>query len=140
MSLFTLILILAGCGLKADPFPSRIKPPAAIADLSAATSREGILLGWSLADPLEKIGAFQLLRSEAVRGSEACPECPQDYKRYKTIPAADAGLRREGERKFWHTDGDVHTGHFYSYRIVVCDRAGNCSAPSNAAGLIHTGW
>ena len=142
MGLFTLILISTGCGLKGDPVPSKIKLPAAIADLSAASSREGIFLRWSLTDPLEKIGTFQLLRSETVRGSEACPECPQDYRRFKTIPAADASLRREGERKFSYVDGDVRAGHFYSYRIVVCDRArywGYCSAASNAAGLIHTG-
>lgn len=139
MSLFTLIVLSAGCGLKGDPIPPRIKPPAAIADLSAATSREGVLLGWSLTDLPEKIGTFQLLRSETVRGIDACPECPQDYKQYKTIPAADPTLRRDGERKFSYTDRDVYAGHFYSYRIVVCERTGNCSAPSNAAGLIHTG-
>jgi hypothetical protein len=138
-SLFTLILISAGCGLKGDPIPPRIKPPAAIADLGAATSRGGVLLGWSLTDPLEKIGTFQLLRSETIRGNEACPECPQDYKRHKTIPVADPTLRRDGEKKFSYTDGDVDAGHFYLYRVVVCDRTGNCSAPSNAAGLIHTG-
>lgn len=139
MSLFTLIVISAGCGLKGDPIPPKIKPPAAITDLNATTSREGLSLRWSLADPPEKIATFQLLRTEAVRGIDACPECPQDYKQYKTIAAADKGLRRDGERKFSYTDADVHTGHFYSYRIVVCDRAGRCSAPSNAAGLIHTG-
>lgn len=139
MSLCTLILILTGCGLKGDPIPPRIKPPAAINDLSAATSRGGILLGWALTDPLEKIGVFQILRSETVRGTEACPECPQDYKRHKTIPVADPTLRRDGEKKFSYNDADVDAGHFYSYRIVVCDRTGICSAPSNAAGLIHTG-
>ena len=139
MSLFTLILISAGCGLKGDPVPSKIIPPAAIADLNAASSQEGVLLGWSLTDPLEKIGTFQLLRSETVRGSEACPECPQDYRRFKTIPVADTGLRRVGERKFSYTDGDVHAGHFYSYRMVVCDKKGHCGTGSNAAGVIHTG-
>jgi hypothetical protein len=138
MGLFTLPLICAGCGLKGDPIPPKIKLPAAIADLSVASSREGILLTWSL-DPLEKINTFQLLRSETVQGSEACPGCPQDYRRFRTIPAADAGLRREGERNFLYVDRDVSAGHFYSYRIVVCDRVGHCGAASNAAGLIHAG-
>jgi hypothetical protein len=138
MGLFTLPLICAGCGLKGDPIPPKIVLPAAIADLSVASSREGILLTWSFSDALEKIGAFQIFRSETVRGSEACPGCPQDYRRFRTIPA-DTSLQRERENKFSYVDWEVRAGHFYSYRIVVCNRAGHCGAGSNEAGLIHTG-
>lgn len=138
MGALTLALLFTGCGLKGDPVPSKTKLPAPIADLSAAASRAGVLLGWSVAEPFEKIGAFQLLRSETVRPEETCPECPQDYRRYKTLPAGDIGLRREGERRYSYVDADVHAGHFYSYRIVVCDRAGFCGTPSNASHVIHT--
>ena len=136
--LFTLLLICTGCGLKGDPIPPKIKLPAAIADLSVSSSREGVLLTWSL-DPLEKIGTFQLLRSDPVLGNEACPGCPQNYRPLRTIPVANTGLRSEGERKFSYVDWDVRAGYFYSYRIVVCDRTGRCGAASNEAGLIHTG-
>lgn len=136
---FTLMLVMTGCGLKSDPLPPKVIPPAAVTDLGAASSRAGVLLTWSIADPLDKIGAFQVLRSETVRGEDACPECPQDYRRYRTIPAKDPLLQREGERKLSYNDGDVDRGHFYSYRIVICDRLGICGAASNPAGLIHTG-
>lgn len=135
--LFALLLICAGCGLKGDPIPPKIKLPAAIADLSVSSSREGILLTWSL-DPLEKIGTFQLLRSDPVLGDEACPGCPQNHRPLRTIPVADTGLRSERERKFSYVDWDVRAGYFYSYRIVMCDRTGLCGAASNEAGLIHT--
>lgn len=100
MSLFTLILISVGCGLKGDPIPSRIKPPAAIADLSAASSREGVLLKWSLTDPLEKIGAFQLLRSgrfAEARRARSVRRTINDTRRYPPrMPAFDA----KGKGKF----------------------------------------
>ena len=138
IGLFALLLICTGCGLKTDPVPPMIKLPAAITDLTADSTREGILLAWSL-DPREKIGAFRLLRSEPVLGSVACPGCPQEYRPIRTIPVTDIGLRSEEGTKFYYVDWDVRAGYFYSYRVAVCDRSDRCGAVSNEAGLIHTG-
>lgn len=134
--LFALLLICAGCGLKSDPIPPTVKLPAAITDLSVESSREGILLAWSV-DPLDKIDTFRLFRSEPVRASEACPGCPQEYRPLRTIPLTDTGLRSEEGKKFYYVDWDVRTDYFYAYRIAICDRGGRCSAVSNEAGLIH---
>lgn len=136
--LFVLLLFFAGCGKKGDPIPPRIKLPATIADLSIVSAEEGILLTWSLPGPLQPIGSFKLLRSETVEGREACPGCPQEYRPLRTVALADDRLRRAEERKFSYVDGDVSVGHYYSYRLVVCNPAGFCGAESNAAGLIHT--
>lgn len=136
--IFALPLIFAGCGLKGDPIPPKIKLPAAIADLSVESSREGVSLAWSI-DPLQRVGAFQLLRSAPVRGNEACPGCPQEYRPLRAIPLSDIGLRSEEGKKFYYVDGDVRPGYFYSYRIAVCDKSGRCGALSNEAGAIHTG-
>ncbi len=131
--LVALLLIYTGCGLKSDPIPPKIKLPAAITDLSVESSREGILLAWSI-DPREKIGTFRIFRTEPVPGIVACPGCPQDYRPLRTIPLTDAGLRSEEGKKFYYVDGDVRAGFFYSYRIAVCDRSEHCGAASNEAG------
>jgi hypothetical protein len=136
--IFALLLICIGCGLKTDPVPPKIKLPAAIIDLTVESSREGIVLAWSL-DPLEKIGTFRILRTEPVPGVVACPGCPQEYRPLRTIPLTDTGLRSEEGRKFYYIDWDVRAGFFYSYRIAVCDKSGRCGEVSNEAGLIHTG-
>lgn len=136
--LFVLLILSAGCGKKGNPIPPRMKLPATIADLSVVSVKEGILLTWSLPGPLQRIGSFKLLRSETVEGSEACPGCPQEYRPLRTVAITDDRLRRDEERKFSYVDGDVSVGHYYSYRLVVCDPAGFCGAESNAAGLIHS--
>ena len=136
--LLILLVPWIGCGKKGDPIPRQIKPPQAIADLNAVSRGKGILLAWSLPDPPEKIGSFKLVRSETVEGSEACPGCPQDYKPLRTLALTDDRLQRGEERKFSYVDWEVSVGHFYSYRIVVCDVSGFCGAESNAAGAIHT--
>ena len=133
-----LILISEGCGKKGDPIPPQIKLPAAIVDLRVASIGKAIALSWSLTGPLERIGAFTLLRSVTTEGSEACPGCPQDYRPFGTLAIADNRLQREAEKGFRYIDTDVSEGHFYSYRVVVCDRAGLCGKESNTAGLIHS--
>jgi len=74
-----------------------------------------------------------------IRGEEACPGCPQDYRPFREVTPADGRLRREGATGFRYTDTDVKGGSFYSYRIAVCDRSDSCGEASNEAGTIHTG-
>ncbi|MBU0653251.1 MAG: hypothetical protein KJ649_02070 [Proteobacteria bacterium] len=38
------VLFVAGCGKKGDPIPPQVRLPTAIADLSAASSAEGIII------------------------------------------------------------------------------------------------
>jgi hypothetical protein len=134
--LMMVILIFAGCGKKDDPMPPQIKLPT-IGDLSIASLREGIILGWSLAGPHDGIGGFKILRSETSQGNEACPGCPQDYRPFGSVPLGDGRMRREGAEGFRYVDADVREGSFYSYRIAVCNRTGYCGEPSNEAGMIH---
>jgi len=122
----------AGCGKKADPIPPRLILPPAIADLSADSIEEGILLGWSAPGPIGRIDRFRIVRSEAA-ADQACPGCPQDYRPFATLKVADQNLRREGEKGFRYVDASVAAGRFYSYRVSACDSQGYCGEPSAPA-------
>jgi len=137
-SFIMMILVFAGCGKMGDPIPPRIKLPV-VNDLAATSLPEGILLGWSLDVRPDGIGRFKILRSVTIRGEEACPGCPQDYRPFRTVTPGDGRLRREGATGFRYTDTDVKGGSFYSYRIVVCDHSDSCGEMSNETGTIHTG-
>ena len=130
------ILFVAGCGKKGDPIPPRLKLPAAIADLRAASSAEGMILRWSLPVSVEGIGSFRILRSD-TDAAEACPGCPQDYRTLVQLAVADGRIEREGEKGIRYIDTAVKVGRFYSYRVVGCDPRGHCGEASNAAQLIH---
>jgi hypothetical protein len=126
------VLAAAGCGKKADPIPPKLILPPVIADLSADSIAEGILLGWSAPGPDGRIDHFRILRSE-VAADQACPGCPQDYRPLATLKVADQTLRREGVKGFRYVDAAVAVGRFYSYRVSACDSRGHCGEPSAPA-------
>jgi hypothetical protein len=122
----------AGCGKKADPIPPRLILPPVIADLTADSVAEGILLGWSVSGPIERIDHFRILRGEAA-ADQACPGCPQEYRPLATPKVADPKLRRAEERVFRYVDEAVTADRFYSYRVSACDSRGHCGEPSAPA-------
>jgi len=130
------ILFAAGCGKKGDPIPTRARLPAAIADLSAASSAEGIILRWSILFPQGGIGSFRILRSD-TEAADACPGCPQDHRTLVQLSVADGRLQREGAKGIRYFDADVRLGRFYSYRVASCDPRGNCGEASNTAQRVH---
>jgi len=130
------IILVAGCGKKGDPIPPRVPLPVAIADLSAASSAEGMILRWSIPFPPEGIGSFRILRSD-TEAANACPGCPQDHRTLVQLSKADGRLQRDGGSRVRYFDADVRAGRFYSYRVVSCDPRGNCGEASNTAQRVH---
>jgi len=125
-------LAVAGCGKKTNPIPPRLILPPAIADLSADSVAEGILLRWSAPGPKGRIAHFRILRSGEA-ADQACPGCPQEYRPLAMLKVADQTLRREEGNGFQYLDTAVAAGHFYSYRISACDSQGHCGEPSAPA-------
>ncbi len=130
------LLLFPGCGKKGDPIPPKSILPPAIADLTADSVAEGIMLGWSVPGTTGPIDHFRILRSEAA-GDRVCPGCPQDYKPFATLKVADPNLRREGDKGFRYLDASITTGRFYSYRVSACDFRGQCSEPSAPADRLR---
>jgi hypothetical protein len=126
------ILLVAGCGKKGDPIiASQLRLPAAIGDLRAVSSAEGMILRWQAPFPLDPAGSFRILRSE-TKAAEACPGCPQDYRTLVQLPLGDGRLQRDGEKGIRYFDGSVRAGYFYSYRVTLCNSRGDCAEASNA--------
>jgi hypothetical protein len=136
--LVMLSLISTGCGKKVDPVPPQIRLPV-IADLSTRSFGGGIVLSWSLTGPAEGVDGFKIFRSVTNEGTSACPGCPQMYHPFMTVTLSDDRLKRAGDKIFQYVDADVRAGGFYSYRIAVCNRGGNCGEASNESGIIHAG-
>lgn len=130
------ILFVPGCGKKGDPILPRVRLPAAIVDLSAASSAEGIILRWSMPFPLDGIGSFRILRSD-TEAAKACPGCPQDHRTLVQLSVADGRLQRDGGKGMRYFDADVRAGRFYSYRVASCDLRGDCGEASNTAQRVH---
>ncbi len=129
------IIFATGCGKKGDPIPPRVRMPAPIADLSAASSAEGMILRWSMPFPQDGIGSFRILRSDA-EAAKACPGCPQDHRTLVQLSIADGRLQRDGE-KVRYFDADVRPGRFYSYRVASCGSRGDCGEASNTAQKVY---
>jgi predicted small lipoprotein YifL len=125
-------LIAAGCGKKGDPVPSRLILPPAMADLTAESTGEGIVLAWSAPGSTGGIDHFRIFRSEAA-ADQACPGCPQDYRPLASPKLTDQALQRAGERSFRYVDAAVSAGRFYAYRVSACDAKGNCGEPTHPA-------
>lgn len=130
--LLFIVLVAGGCGKKGDPIPPRLILPSPIADLTADSVAEGILLAWSMPGDIGRIDHFRIIRGETA-ADQACPGCPQEYRPLASPKVADQRLQRTGERMFRYVDAEVTTGRFYSYRVSACDSQGHCgewSAPA----------
>jgi len=139
VGLLVVLLMVPACGKKGDPIPPRLKAKPEqqrVADLTAASIPEGMLLRWSLPETDMLTKGFRILRSETP-ASEACPGCPQDYRMLVMLKTGDALLVREGTSQFRYTDKNVKEGHFYSYQISVCDPQGQCGEVSRPAQQIR---
>lgn len=134
--LLGVVLAAAGCGMKADPIPPRFVLPPAIADLTAESLAEGILLGWSAPERTERIYHFRILRGE-TNAALACPGCPQEYRPLATPKIGNPALVRVGQGVFQYVDADVTADRFYSYRVSACDSRGHCGEPSAPVGRLR---
>jgi len=132
-----LLLSASGCGKKADPIPPRVVLPPPVVDLKTESVSGGIALVWSVTGSGGDAGSFKILRSVTVDAGQACPACPQDYRPFLTVKLTDNRLQPMGEKTFRYLDMEVRDGGYYSYRIAVCNRTGQCSADSNESGTIR---
>ena len=131
----TLTIPVHGCGLKADPVPSRIQPLKSLIDIRLQQEAGGILIRWRMQEQPRPMTRFKLVRSEIGTDGESCPGCPPDETRIADLAIGEAKLVMVEDNVFGYRDTDVKPDRLYRYRVIGCDRSGVCSEPSAPAAL-----
>jgi hypothetical protein len=130
-------VLIAGCGKKGDPVPSKITTPKAVSDLKGMIVEGGIALGWNIAENSIDVAGFKIYRSELETGGNGCPGCPREYSLIADLSCRDPKLVRDGEKKIGYLDTSVKIGYLYSYKIVACNSSGYCGGESNIAEIMN---
>jgi len=133
LSVVFLALIVAGCGRKAAPRPPEDVAPAAITDLSATDTPEGITLSWSRpkayidGSRMNDLGGFII---ERAAGSDAAAT----FATLGKVAVSDHE-RFQQQRRFRLTDPTTIVGAPYLYRVVSFTIDEYVSAPSNVVAV-----
>jgi hypothetical protein len=119
-----LALLLAGCGLKANPVPlvSVGLQNQAAQELMASVDGNTIVLTWILNDPAGRTRYITIERSRLGSPGNACKDCPRTFEKIGQLKVDD---RKNNEYSF--ADSLAEKGQTYSYRLKLCDEADICS-------------
>jgi hypothetical protein len=124
------VILVQGCGLKADPAPSQIKPFKPVADLKLQEKFGGIFIQWRVQEQPIPMTRFKIMRSEFGTEGQGCPGCPPDEVRIADLVAGEAKLVSVSGNVFGYQDTGLKSGHLYRYRVIGCGQAGSCSEAS----------
>lgn len=117
-----------GCGVKSPPVPPQQAVPERIVDLTAASGKDGIHLGWERPDRyaggrrMRDLGKFDVYRAQDSGG----------YRPLVEIPVNDQ-QRFQQQRHFDYVDSATEIGHSYKYQVLSETQDGYRSVPSNEA-------
>lgn len=128
-------ILVQGCGLKADPFPSQIKPLKPVADLTLQEKLGGIFIQWRVQEQPVPMMRFKIMRSEFGTEGRGCAGCPPDEVRIADLVSGETKLVSIGGDVFGYQDTNLQSGRLYRYRVIGCDRGGSCSEASVPAEL-----
>ncbi|MDD4240881.1 MAG: hypothetical protein PHG54_05580 [Smithellaceae bacterium] len=120
---FIMALVLAGCGLKANPSPapSAATVPPAAPKPAAAIEDNAVVLTWRMPDTSGDIRYVGVEKSSLGDTDKICRNCPRAYKNIGRLPAQ--GSAKDVCR---FADAQVEKGKVYSYRLKLCDASGVC--------------
>lgn len=133
---FITVLLIGGCGLKADPAPRAVKPLAPVTDIQLRAAAGAIIIDWSIPDTSQKLSRFKIKRSETGNDSGTCPGCPPDEVQIADLSAAEARQAAMAPDKGSYQDASVKPGRVYRYRVVACDSKDICSEASRPRELL----
>jgi hypothetical protein len=110
-----LMLVSAGCGIKAPPVPPEEKPPI-VRKLAHTISNGSLTLVWGLADDSPLPQHYTLYQSRTPLLDETCEGCPLVFERRLIIPAAN---RRNGAKTL-----TLEKGFRYGFKVTATTSSG----------------
>lgn len=112
-----MILLLTACGLKGNPVSQKRAGDLTQEQpkLTAVADKVAVVLTWQ--NTREDDNHANIERSELGTTGNICRHCPRSY-------AGIAQLPLKTNNRF--IDLSVEKGKSYSYRLGLCDEAGNC--------------
>ncbi len=134
-----ILILVAGCGKKANPVPWNKLRPEAIKDLDYRVVETGILLTWSVptrnhdGSPLPQIEEFQLYKA-VVPVDHGCAGCPPKFGQPIIIKFDD---KPSPGQQISYEDHTVEPGFIYIYQVRSLKNFMNLSDPSNT---IRVAW
>jgi len=130
---FSLALLCAGCGKKADPRYPDVGYPGEVSDLKVSIDDGKAVLEWSVPGEWGRTGHVRIFRSALKTNGADCPNCPRVYAIVEYLPLGDLPLSEKG--RFRYLDRNIRKGFSYSYRVVICSSSGMCGGESNTAEI-----
>ena len=131
--LLGLACALGACGRKALPVAPELVQPAAVENLAAIATPEGVRLSWlrptnyTGGARMNDLGGFEI---ERAPGEGAAPK----FVKIVTITLEDQQRFRKERHLEW-VDKDVRAGERYLYRVTAVTLDGYRSAPAGPVNL-----
>ncbi len=110
-----LLLLSAGCGVKAPPVPPDMNPPV-IAVFTHTLGNGSLSLSWHLSEGSPIPQSYTVYRSQASMADKSCQKCPLVFRRLMTVPA-DGG--KSGTQTI-----AVDPGYRYVFKMTAIDANG----------------
>lgn len=133
--LWTILILVSGCGRKGPPVPWESIVPKRLVDLEAVPREGHLLLTWTSPKEntdksiLTDLAEFKILRSEGVLIEGECKGCGEKMKVVYEMKL-DSGEEVKGKKMSIFFE-DLEVGKVYIYQVVSINRRGHPSAPSN---------
>jgi hypothetical protein len=112
-----MILMAAGCGLKANPSPvvAADEPEYKKIKISAVYQVDGVVLSWPAVK--RKYNRTIIEKSELGTAGNICKNCPRTFGKIADMPAGDENR---------YVDRLVEKEKSYAYRLKICEESGYC--------------
>jgi hypothetical protein len=127
-------ICMLGCGKKDDPLPPDIKFPGSANNLRVERTNFGTRVSWQMPESETSLKSVKIQRSDVETLRNDCPGCPRNYVMIGDYLVNDPILVKDGT-SLSYADTNVRSGWLYTYRIVLCNRAGHCSDPSDPSEI-----